>query len=106
MGPPFPVGGNQGFTPAAPSDRCVEATFGPHPIGDFARQIWMHPDIFCGCLGELSSSIPDCTLDEWPIPLVGNWIQKSSCMINKVGCPMLDDFCVTELDILDRCLPP
>lgn len=88
-----------------PSDECLEATFGPNPIGDFSRTMWKNPEVICGCFGEFSKATPDCTLEEWPIPLVGNFMRKTSCMLNKAVCPMLDTFCESELNILDRCLP-
>mmetsp|Transcript_7926 Transcript_7926/g.12403 ORF Transcript_7926/g.12403 Transcript_7926/m.12403 type:complete len:414 (+) Transcript_7926:123-1364(+) len=91
--------------PVVPSDRCIEASFGPNPIGDFGRLLWMHPNVVCDCLGAFSKATPDCTLDEWPIPLVGNWMQKSSCMINKAVCPMLETLCESVLDTLHQCLP-
>jgi len=87
------------------TERCTEATYGPNPLGDFGRLIWMHPRTVCDCLGSFSKAVPDCTIEEWPVPLVGNWMRKSSCLINSAACPLLEKACEIELNILDQCLP-
>jgi len=88
------------------SEQCTKNSYGPNPVGDFGRLIWKHPGVVCGCLSSFSKAAPDCTIEEWPIPLVGNWMRKSSCLIDATVCPMLEKICAAELNVLDQCLPP
>eukprot|EP00548_Thalassiothrix_antarctica_P007139 CAMPEP_0194130198 /NCGR_PEP_ID=MMETSP0152-20130528/1291_1 /TAXON_ID=1049557 /ORGANISM="Thalassiothrix antarctica, Strain L6-D1" /LENGTH=406 /DNA_ID=CAMNT_0038824631 /DNA_START=65 /DNA_END=1285 /DNA_ORIENTATION=+ len=88
------------------SDICIKTMYGPNPTGDFGRLLWKHPGVVCDCLGSFSKAAPDCTIEEYPIPLVGNWMRKTSCIINSAVCPMLEKICSAELNVLDQCLPP
>eukprot|EP00548_Thalassiothrix_antarctica_P015287 CAMPEP_0194166848 /NCGR_PEP_ID=MMETSP0154-20130528/2348_1 /TAXON_ID=1049557 /ORGANISM="Thalassiothrix antarctica, Strain L6-D1" /LENGTH=404 /DNA_ID=CAMNT_0038877637 /DNA_START=39 /DNA_END=1253 /DNA_ORIENTATION=+ len=88
------------------SDHCINQMYGPNPMGDFGRLLWKHPGVMCDCLGSFSKAAPACTIEEYPIPLVGNWMRKASCIINSAVCPMLEQICSSELKILDQCLPP
>jgi hypothetical protein len=95
-------------TPLPPPDdmeECAGSILGNNPLGNALRGLYLYPDQNCPCLESLSEALPECTLDVWPIPLVGSWISASACLMSSIGCDFFDEFCPDELDNLDECLP-
>lgn len=90
--------------PGSFPEECMDALFGQNPLGDALRSLLVKPGTLCDCLPPLHDSLPACTLDAWPIPLVGPWIRSSACLAG-FGCNMLPDYCGTFMESLDRCLP-
>jgi hypothetical protein len=87
-------------------DMCTRAILGDNPLGNALRNFYLYPDKTCPCLESLSDETPEqCTLDIWPIPLVGSWLKTSACLISSLGCKSFEDFCIRELEVLDKCLP-
>jgi hypothetical protein len=84
---------------------CTGAFLGNNPLGDALQGFYLHPDKTCPCLQSLSDKVPECTLDIWPIPLVGSWLKTSTCLLSSVGCPSFESFCLSELEVLHKCLP-
>ncbi|CAJ1939856.1 unnamed protein product [Cylindrotheca closterium] len=87
---------------------CVEALVGNNPFG----QAFLYAEEFPGreqkCFSELAGKLPMCTLDEWPIPIVGSWLSSFSCIYGSaqdILMPMLQDSISEELDMLNKCLP-
>ena len=84
---------------------CVRPLLLDNPVGDAIKGIYFHADQFCSCLKPFSDKVPSCRLDSWPVPLVGSWMQKLSCLVDEFWCGKIDDFCTNELRVLDQCLP-
>lgn len=104
-------------------NECIDEILGENAIGDFARDIYHHPDKICKCVADLGDAVPSCLLkisipeDEVPeemedfvpeglddikVPL--SLLKKATCLIG-IGCDAIDDWCETQLEALDHCLP-
>jgi hypothetical protein len=103
------LGGGEGLKDLSPQDlhQCSSSILGDNPLGKAVRSFYLYPDKTCPCLQSLSEehSIPECTLDVWPIPLAGSWLKTSSCIMSVFACSYFDGFCLAELQVLDKCLP-
>jgi hypothetical protein len=84
---------------------CIRPLLLDNPIGDAFKGIYLQADQFCSCLKPFSDKVPSCRLDAWPVPLVGSWLQKFSCLMEEFWCGKVNDFCVNELRAMDACLP-
>ena len=84
---------------------CVVALFGDNPLGNAIKRVFFQPDVNCPCFQSFSDSVPECEMDVWPIPLMGSWLKKSTCLFVELGCGFFDTFCEGELAALNHCLP-
>ena len=55
------------------------------------------------CFAALSTSLPDCTLNEWPIPIVGSLLKSFSCIYANI-VPSVEAICEYELEMFATCL--
>lgn len=83
-------------------EECEQAYYGDHVLGNFVRGAMTNPGALCACADALA--IPDCTLDVWPIPLVGSWMSTTFCLMGG-ACRFLADACASELAAIDAVLP-
>lgn len=87
---------------------CVEALIGNNPFGQAFLYADEFPEREQQCFSELAGKLPMCTLDEWPIPIVGNWLSSFSCIYGSaqdVIMPMMQDSISSELEMLSLCIP-
>jgi hypothetical protein len=89
----------------AAMEECITPILGDNPIGEALRGMYLEPDRACPCLQAFSHSVPKCKLAVWPVPLVGSWIKKTTCLMASLGCGSIESFCLGELQALDTCLP-
>ena len=89
----------------AAMEECIAPILGDNPIGEALRAMYLEPDKACPCFQALSDSIPTCKLAVWPVPLIGSWIKKTTCLMASLGCGSIESFCLGELQALDTCLP-
>jgi hypothetical protein len=111
---PTLAGGDGGFDPAAAAataeapfvipDQCLESFLGKNPLGDMLRTMYLKPDQVLPCFATLSTSVPSCTLQQWPIPLMGPLLKKQTCLYG-AAMPILEDFTRSDLMALNTCLP-
>jgi hypothetical protein len=95
--------GDDSSEPADLGEECAESLFGTNPLGNLIRSLYLRPDHTIPCFKTLGTSLPDCTLPMWPMPVVGVWLKDFTCLIGAAS-PYLDDMCQAELDVLDTCL--
>lgn len=81
-------------------EECFNALEGHSVFGETLHKFVFEPDDMCKCVKSLQQAVPLCTKDEWPIPLVGNWMNISACLIQS-GCLQLEKACEVELEFLD-----
>ena len=85
-------------------DECVEALFGDNPFGNALRMFIEFPEQDTHCFSKLATELPDCTLNQWPIPIVGMYLQAVACAYGN-AIPILEESCTRELQALKECLP-
>jgi hypothetical protein len=93
--------------PRVPKE-CVEAVVGDNPFGKSFLYMDEFPEREMKCFKELSKTLPTCTLNVWPIPIVGSWLKAVACIygnLDQVIAPMMEEQCQVELENLDACLP-
>ena len=85
---------------------CQNALEGHNVYGDTLHKLVFEPESFCECASQSldKDDLPQCTIDTWPIPLVGDWISIASCLIQS-GCRQLDTLCEAEMEVLHEQLP-
>lgn len=83
---------------------CVESFVGQNPMGDMVRTWGLYPDRIMPCFDALSTSTPPCTLQRWPIPLIGPILQKVTCLVGGLA-PLLESVAVETLQSMQNCLP-
>jgi len=89
-------------------DICVDALVGDNPFGNMMLAFNAFPKQEMGCFYDLAEALPLCTLKEWPIPIVGNWLKSISCIVGSMDTtvqPMIDTIIQSELAQLTDCLP-
>lgn len=97
-------------------DQCVDAYLGDNPFGNMMmvlnqlpkKELEQLPKKELECFADLADTLPDCTLKEWPIPIVGNWLKIESCMIantEKMLEPVSTAIYTQQLEELAKCLP-
>jgi len=89
-------------------DECVDAMVGDNPFGNMIMGANEFPDQEFACFADLAESLPSCTLKEWPVPIVGNWLKSVSCMVGNAETmvkPITDNLILNELEGLSTCLP-
>lgn len=89
-------------------DTCVDALFGDNPFGNMMLASNEFPKQEFGCFHDLAEALPLCTLKEWPVPIVGNWLKSISCIVDSMETtiqPMIDTIAQAELALLTDCLP-
>ena len=64
-------------------ERCVNEILGSNPFGDAVRTMFLRPDSVLPCFAELHKALPACTYETWPVPIVGQWLKTSSCIISE-----------------------
>merc|ERR1712232_561376 len=67
-----------------------------------------YPDRELACFADLAKDLPTCTLNEWPIPISGNWLKSVSCVLGSTETmlkPMIDRLALIQLEELSDCLP-
>jgi hypothetical protein len=96
---------NDDIAANAAMEECIAPILGDNPIGEALRGMYIEPDKACPCLQALSDSVPKCKLAVWPVPLIGSWIKKTTCLMASLGCGSIESFCLGELQALDTCLP-
>jgi len=87
---------------------CVNALVGNNPFGRAVLYAEEYPERERTCFSELADKLPKCTLDEWPVPIVGNWLGAAACIyggLEDTVMPMLQDTTKGELGTLDACIP-
>lgn len=87
---------------------CVDALVGNNPFGRAVLYAEEYPERELTCFSELAGKLPKCTLDEWPVPIAGNWLGAAACIYGGLGdtvMPMLQDTTKAELGALDACIP-
>lgn len=87
---------------------CVNALVGNNPFGQAFLYSGEFPEREKQCFLELSGKLPMCTLDEWPIPIVGSWLSAFSCIYGSGQDfiqPLFQDAANGELDMLNECIP-
>lgn len=94
---------------AEPSDedvkQCKESFLGENPFGSVIHDIILNSDQVCSCYSHLyESPLPECTLDQWPIPISGKAVNSFACIVS-FGCKYADSLCELESWTLDSCLP-
>jgi hypothetical protein len=82
---------------------CVESFLGQNPVGDLLRSILLYPDRLVPCFSSLSKAIPECTLEEWPIPLIGKIMKKTMCVLGSAQ-EILNEFAEVEIEAIAECL--
>lgn len=86
-------------------NECLGAIFGPNNyIGDFVRNVYEHPKVFCDCSQEFAAAVPDCTMDMEGVIVSLSMIKTSACIM-EIGCEEYLDHCKIENTSLDKCLP-
>jgi hypothetical protein len=95
---------NDDIAANAAMEECIAPILGDNPIGEALRGMYIEPDKTCPCLQALSDSVPKCKLAVWPVPLIGSWIKKTTCLMASLGCGSIESFCLGELQALDTCL--
>lgn len=94
----------EAFSKVKVSEKCLTFQYGHNAFGDGFRQVLLFPDQVSGCFELISDKIPDCSIGEWPIPLIGAWLKPATCLLGK--SPMLyDELLTAQLKALDECLP-
>jgi len=86
------------------SDKCLNFEYGHNAFGDGFRDIVLHSDDVLSCFKALSESIPSCSIDSWPIPLVGDWLKPAACIMGEAS-NLVDDAFKSEMEIWADCLP-
>ena len=94
---------------AEPSDedfkRCKESILGENPFGSVIHDIILNSDQVCSCYSNLHDSpLPECTLEQWPIPISGKAVNSFACIVS-FGCKYADLLCEMESFKLQSCLP-
>lgn len=85
-------------------EQCENALLGKNPIGDMIRNTILFPNKILSCFTELSESVPSCTVEVWPVPLVGPILRQGTCFIGQLKT-FLTRLGEHNLDLLDVCLP-
>jgi len=100
----IPSGGFDNFSKFGKyMDMCTDGFFGDNPFAVVLRDIFVHSDAICSCMGHLDGlEIPKCYLDEWPMLISGTSINTSSCPLAQL-CPYVDESCEDELIKLETC---
>ena len=91
----------QGFIPEA----CIRTMEADSYLGRAIFGLYLYPDTACPCFEKLGNSIPECSVDVWPIPINGALVKVESCMVAQY-CKTVDGLCEKNLEILSECLPP
>jgi len=86
------------------SEKCLTFEYGHNAFGDGFRHMALSPDKVTGCFKEMSSKIPNCSTGEWPIPLIGAWLNTASCVLGELP-ELYDEWFTAELKAWDQCLP-
>jgi len=84
-------------------DQCAEVFFGSNVLGDMMRTYYLKPSLVTGCLADLSTAVPECFYDMWPVGIVGSWMKSASCFIGELT-PLISAICKSELSVLNECL--
>ncbi|CAJ1968565.1 unnamed protein product [Cylindrotheca closterium] len=93
--------------PRVPQE-CVDAMVGDNPFGTAFLYAEEFPEREQKCFSEIAGKLPMCTLSEWPVPIVGNWLSAFSCIYgnaNDVIMPLMQDSLTQELKMLNDCIP-
>lgn len=87
------------------SNECATALFGDNVFGNFLSSLFLYPDKMTQCFDGLHS-LPDCTLQVWPIPLVGSWLRGASCVLfDLIRAWLIETYAAQEVIILQDCIP-
>jgi hypothetical protein len=86
------------------SSTCWDSILGNHPLGNFLRYIITEPDRVTDCVRQLESSVPSCTLDQWPIPIADEWVHSATCIWQKFGEAAFEQLCLSELTNITTCV--
>lgn len=84
-------------------DICLESFMGQNPVGDLVRSYLLFPDKLLPCFSSLSKAIPECTLEEWPIPLIGKLMKKIMCILGET-VSIVDELAQAQILFLSTCL--
>ena len=84
-------------------DECVDAMFGDNPFGNALKVYSELPEKDSQCFTLLANDRPECTLDLWPIPIVGTYLKAIACLYGN-ALPILEESCNRELTVLSGCL--
>eukprot|EP00980_Cylindrotheca_fusiformis_P026326 scaffold15851_cov108-Cylindrotheca_fusiformis.AAC.1 len=84
---------------------CVDALVGDNPFAQSLLSVEDFPTREAMCLSDLSMRLPKCTLSEWPIPIVGNWIKIMVCAVSNLNYEDDVDKCEEKLEELSKCFP-
>ena len=85
-------------------DHCAESLYGDNPFGNAVRLYNKFPEKDTKCFANLANDLPDCTLNQWPIPIAGVYLKAISCVYGN-AVPVLEESCTRELGALNECLP-
>jgi len=88
--------------------QCTDAMFGDNILGNSMHEWYLHPERNLACYEKVEISLPECTVDQYPIPLYGALYKKSACVLNHVKellTMVLEGLADHELKGLDLCLP-
>ena len=86
------------------SDACLDFEFGDNAVGYGLRHFALFPDKTLACLKAFAPKVPPCTLQTYPVPIVGGWLKPAACMMGEMAT-LLDDVLRVEMGIWDQCLP-
>eukprot|EP00977_Amphora_coffeiformis_P013589 scaffold3591_cov159-Amphora_coffeaeformis.AAC.12 len=84
-------------------DICIESFMGRNPVGDLVRSSLLFPDKTLPCFSSLSKAIPECTLEEWPIPMIGKLMKKITCVLGNT-VDLVDEMAKVTMLVLSECL--
>lgn len=93
--------------PRVPQE-CVDAMVGDNPFGNSFLRIEKYPEQEMQCFADLARALPKCTLNDWPIPIVGTWLKTLSCIygsVNDLMMPMIEETVKEQLHTMKSCLP-
>lgn len=86
------------------SEKCLNFEYGHNAFGDASRQVALYPDRVLPCFTVLSERVPACSIDSWPMPLIGDWLKPAACLMGKLSS-ITDDVLKIEMGIWDSCFP-
>lgn len=84
-------------------DICIESFMGRNPVGDLVRSYLLYPDKTLPCFSSLSKDLPECTLEAWPIPLIGKLMKQTTCILGNAQS-LVDQVATMQMQYLSECL--
>mmetsp|Transcript_10073 Transcript_10073/g.22080 ORF Transcript_10073/g.22080 Transcript_10073/m.22080 type:complete len:573 (-) Transcript_10073:53-1771(-) len=86
------------------SDKCLDFEFGQNAVGHGLREFSLYPDKTMACFQEFSPKVPQCTLETYPIPIIGGLLKQATCLLGDAK-DLLTDVLEIEMGVWNKCLP-